>query len=242
MRTQCSHIDVASVAASRSAGSSVFHSVTVIRIVACANLVVQVSLVVFGIVLGLAPSAEETLVLLLWWCGLALAYVIAVAIAVTVVARSRKPRTAASSSRLLVGRVSGFVAASCTVLASLCGIAGAGQVRFNYSFGPDEVGATIAGIAAMLLSWMLLHWGYAQAYLRRYRRSPEPVLSFPATEHPRLSDFVYFAFTVGTTFAASDVKVLSPRVRWTVVQHSVLSFFYNGAIIVLALNTLTASG
>ncbi|MGH1549840.1 DUF1345 domain-containing protein [Leifsonia poae] len=213
-----------------------------IPLVCGVNIAAQVALVLLGVVVGVAPSAEETLALLLWWCSLALAYVIAVAIAVTIVSRSRRPPSASSTSRLLVGRVSGFVATSCTVLASLCGIAGAAQVRFNYSFGPDEVAATIAGIAAMLLSWVLLHWGYAQAYLRRHRRSPEPALSLPGTEHPRLSDFVYVAFTVGTTFAASDAKILSPRVRWTVVQHSVLSFFYNGAIIVLALNTLTASG
>ena len=46
---------------------------------------------------------------------------------------------------------------------------------------------------------------------------------------------------LGTTFAASDVEVLSTRLRWTVVWHSVLSFFFNGLIIVLALNTITGS-
>ena len=215
--------------------------VALIPIVSSANLLAQVGLVALGIVVGLEGTAQGTLVLLQWWCVLALVYVIAVAITVTIVSRSRREPDAWATSRLLVGRATGFVAATCTVLASLCGIAGATQVRLNYT-GLDAIAASITGIAAMLLSWILLHWGFAQAYLRRYRRSAEPVLAFPATQRPRLSDFVYFAFTVGTTFAASDVKVLSQRLRWTVVQHSVLSFFYNGAIIVLAFNTLTASG
>jgi len=55
-------------------------------------------------------------------------------------------------------------------------------------------------------------------------------------------DFVYFSFTVGSSFAASDVTVLSSRTRWTVVWHSVSSFFFNGLIIVLALNTIMSNG
>jgi uncharacterized membrane protein len=34
------------------------------------------------------------------------------------------------------------------------------------------------------------------------------------------------------------VEVLSTRMRWTIVWHSVLSYFFNGLIIVLALNTI----
>ena len=211
-----------------------------IPLVSTANLLAQLGLVVLGLIVGFVPSAEETLDLLGWWCAAAAVYVIAVAIAVTVVARSRRDRHKWATSRLLVGRVTGFVSAACTVLASICGIAGAVQVKLQYA-GPDGVAAIAIGTMTMLLSWALLHWGYALAYLRLHRRSPHPLLAFPSSEHPRVSDFVYFAFTVGTTFAASDVKILDPRLRWTVVKHSVLSFFYNGAIIVLALNTLTAS-
>jgi uncharacterized membrane protein len=206
------------------------------------NLLGQLALVVLGVVVGAVPDAEETLELLDWWCFLALIYLVGAAIGVAFIARSpsrsgeRRP-----PSRLHLSRAAGFVASTCTVLASLCGIAGAVQVRFGYVDAADRVQATVVGTAAMLLAWVLLHWGYAQTYHRRHSRSPRPLLGFPGTERPRLSDFAYFAFTVGTTFAASDVKVLSPRLRWTVAKHSVLSFFYNGAIIVLALNTLTAS-
>jgi len=215
--------------------------VPLVPIVSAANLLAQLTLAVIGLIVGFVPTAEETLQLLDWWCFCAVLYVIAVAIAVTVVARSRRSVHRWVTARLLVGRITGVVSGASTVLASLCGIAGAVQVKLQYT-GADRVSATVIGTTAMLLSWMLLHWGHAQLYLRLHRRSPRPLLAFPGTAHPRLSDFVYFAFTVGTTFATSDVDVLDPRMRWAVAKHSILSFFYDGAIIVLALNTLTASG
>jgi uncharacterized membrane protein len=52
---------------------------------------------------------------------------------------------------------------------------------------------------------------------------------------------VYFAYTLGTTFAASDVEVRTTRMRWTIVWHSVLSYFFNGLVIVLALNTIMSA-
>lgn len=66
---------------------------------------------------------------------------------------------------------------------------------------------------------------------------PERLMRFPATENPGLLDFVYVAYMVGTSFTPNDVET-SPRIRWTVVWHSVLSYFFNGFIIVLALNTI----
>jgi uncharacterized membrane protein len=94
------------------------------------------------------------------------------------------------------------------------------------------------GVWAMLLAWGFFHWGFAQIYYQRYWSTDQPMLRFPGTEHPRFIDFVYFAYTLGTTFAASDVEVLSTRMRWTIVWHSVLSYFFNGLVIVLALNTI----
>ena len=64
-----------------------------------------------------------------------------------------------------------------------------------------------------------------------------PPLVFPHTTNPSLLDFVYVSFMVGTSFTPNDVET-APPIRWTVVWHSVLSFFFNGFIIVLALNTI----
>jgi uncharacterized membrane protein len=65
----------------------------------------------------------------------------------------------------------------------------------------------------------------------------DPPMRFPATPNPGLLDFVYFAFMTGTSFTPNDVETTT-RIRWTVIWHSVLSYFFNGFIIVLALNTI----
>ena len=45
----------------------------------------------------------------------------------------------------------------------------------------------------------------------------------------------------GTSFTPNDVSTTT-RIRWTVVWHSILSYFFNGFIIVLALNTIMGPG
>ena len=61
---------------------------------------------------------------------------------------------------------------------------------------------------------------------------------FPNTPDPRIVDFVYYAFCIAVSFAVSDVETQGQRIRHLIVWHSVLSFFFNGFIIVLALNTI----
>ena len=207
-----------------------------------ANLAAQLALATLGIAVGLEPTAEATISLLALWSTGAVVYLACIVIAVTVMSRPPRTRPTEAVPGVYRGRTAHLIGAGSTVLASLCGVAGAVQVTWRYADATVDTVGNLVGVAAMLLSWALLHWGYAQFYYRRYHRAPRPVLAFPQTPTPRLSDFVYFAFTIGTAFATSDAQVLSPRLRWTVTKHSILGFFYNGAIIVLALNTLTSSG
>ncbi|WIX77355.1 DUF1345 domain-containing protein [Amycolatopsis carbonis] len=66
-----------------------------------------------------------------------------------------------------------------------------------------------------------------------------PVLSFPGTDRPNLMDFAYFSFTVGSSFAASDVKVQDRQLHYTVLVHGVVSFFCNTAILGTAIGVFT---
>lgn len=92
----------------------------------------------------------------------------------------------------------------------------------------------------MLLGWGFLHWGFAQVYaLQDARAYPARALEFPGQNpSPSLVDYVYVAFTVGTTFAASDVSFMNTRTRWLVTIHSVASFGLNALTIALAFNTI----
>lgn len=136
----------------------------------------------------------------------------------------------------LVVIFSGIVTFSSSVVglsAAVTLIVGRGDPDF---FNPYE----LIAVWAMLASWAMFHWGYARTYHAIYQsREGERPLKFPGTDQPRLIDFVYFAFTNGTSFAPSDVMVCTSRMRWTVVWHTTFSFFFNALIIVLTMNTIS---
>jgi len=70
------------------------------------------------------------------------------------------------------------------------------------------------------MAWLLLHFGYADRYAHLYYRFPDkPALGFPDTDRPNMLDFAYFSFTVGASFAASDVEVRARPVRYTSEAH-----------------------
>lgn len=204
------------------------------------SLLVQLAMIVAGVWLVLlAEDDDSTLLLLALWCTIGTLYEVVVLIVLGRAAR-RPPIAGDRPSRFEVGRVARLVSMTATILASLIGFTAAVQVLGLHN--DPEVGSVtdIVGVWSMLLAWGFLHWGFSQIYYQRYYSRDEPILRFPATEHPRFVEFVYFAYTLGTSFAASDVEVLTTRLRWTVLWHSVLSFFFNGLIIVLALNTITS--
>jgi len=105
------------------------------------------------------------------------------------------------------------------------------------SDNPDEYAIllNILGVIAMIMSWMLLQAGYARRYSSIYR-SAGGGLTFPSTEFPSPVDFLYFAVTIGTAFSVSDVLVTNSRMRWHVMVHSAMSFFYNAAVVAFALS------
>ncbi|MEV8214728.1 DUF1345 domain-containing protein [Leifsonia sp. NPDC077715] len=212
-----------------------------------ASLLAQLAMIAVG--LWLVVFAEDdvvtTLLLLGLWCSIGTVYLVVTLIVLGRLSKVVAP-PAGRPARWETGRGARVVSMTATILASLIGLGAAIQV-----LGPrndPEIGSftDVVGVWSMLLAWGFLHWGFSQIYYQRYYSRPTPMLRFPhpadqPPTDPRFVDFVYFAFTLGTTFAASDVEVLSTRLRWTVVWHSVLSFFFNGLIIVLALNTITGS-
>lgn len=99
----------------------------------------------------------------------------------------------------------------------------------------------VFGVMAVLmavLGWLLLHLSYARHY-ERLDHMYGPAISFPETADPGPTDYVYFALTLGTTFATSDATVTSRRLRWTMTVHSVLSFFYNAIVMAIAFKIIT---
>lgn len=100
-----------------------------------------------------------------------------------------------------------------------------------------EVLLILLGLGA-ILGGSLLRLGYARHY-ERLDHLHGPAITFPGTSDPAPTGYVYFAMTVGTAFAASDVPVTARRLRWTVAVHSALAFFCNAVVMAVAFKILT---
>ena len=210
------------------------------------NLVTLTVVLVVGVVFVFADEETDVQIIsLVIWCLLSTFYMIGWMIVLGRLSRSAWR----GSSTLIATRPPGrFASLIVTILSSIIGVAAASELLVLRA-DPDYASAIdFFGVWAMLLAWGFLHWGFAQIYYRLDNRVPDDPrgrpLMFPDRDDPGLLDFVYTAFMIGTSFTPNDINTTS-RIRWTVTWHSVLSYFFNGFIIVLALNTImeiTATG
>ena len=66
-------------------------------------------------------------------------------------------------------------------------------------------------------------------------------LKFPGTAEPLMSDFAYFAYTLGVAVQTADVQVTSPHIRKIVTAHCVAGFFFNLGVLALTINVLASN-
>jgi uncharacterized membrane protein len=98
-------------------------------------------------------------------------------------------------------------------------------------------------VATIMLTWLLIHTVFALFYAHEFHSEGKDRvgghgggLDFPDDATPDYLDFLYFSFVVGTTAQTSDVAVTSRAMRRAVMLHGILSFFFNTAVIALAVN------
>lgn len=96
------------------------------------------------------------------------------------------------------------------------------------------------GVTTVFLAWALFHVNFAQLYSWMFRHELPGGLEFSSTETPNDVDFMYYSFTIGTTFAVSDVVTTSTEMRWRSIQHGVASFFYNAIVLAIAIKLITS--
>jgi uncharacterized membrane protein len=196
------------------------------------NLVVrlfEIALILVGLGFVLVSDDDELAYLAIWDL-LAITYIGVGSIAL------RRSRLRTPSSVPLAPRLDRFrFNFAFAIVASLIGFTVA--VDIATSDGPEDhqILLNILGVIAMVLSWMLLQAGYARRYATIYRAGGGG-LEFPRTDHPAPVDFLYFAITIGTAFSVSDVLVTNSRLRWHVMVHSTIAFFYNAAVVAFALS------
>jgi uncharacterized membrane protein len=108
--------------------------------------------------------------------------------------------------------------------------------------------ATVALVVSTLgLSWLFSNIVYALHYAHLYYGDRDHTggddrgLSFPSTEEPVYTDFIYFAFTIGMTFQTSDVEVCARRMRRIVTYHALAAFVFNIGVLAFAINVVGSS-
>ena len=100
-------------------------------------------------------------------------------------------------------------------------------------------------VASLVLAWTFGNAVYALHYAHLFYSPGDDGqdhggLVFPGTDLPRMSDFVYFSFTLGVAVQTSDVQVTSRRIRNVVTVHAVIGFFFNLGALSLAINLLAS--
>ena len=135
-----------------------------------------------------------------------------------------------------VRRKTGFVS---VVASGLFGLVFALVLLFQLERPRSREESLVVGLSALAVvtAWLALHTAYARyyAYLH-YGRDDGGGLRFPGDGEPNYLAFAYFSFTLGTSFAASDVTVDGRRMRGAVLGHTLLSFAYNTGVLGLVVN------
>ena len=122
-------------------------------------------------------------------------------------------------------------------------------LALNSGENPDpwEVAASVASVR---FGWFTVQAMAALHYAYEYYEVPEAAdgggmvggLGFRGDQEPDGYDFVYFAYTVGTSVATSDTTVTSHQMRRLVTVHLVFSHLFNTIILAAAVNVLLSLG
>lgn len=106
----------------------------------------------------------------------------------------------------------------------------------------DLVDKSLVAVSLVLV-WIFGNAVYALHYCHLFYTSDDgdkdsAGLKFPGTKEPLMSDFTYFAYTLGVALATSDTEVTSPHIRKVVTAHCVAAFFFNLGVLALTINVL----
>jgi uncharacterized membrane protein len=135
------------------------------------------------------------------------------------------------------------------VLVTLLGTVGVGAIltAVGHRSTPETRLLVGLSVVAVVCSWLLLHTAFAQHYARLYYDETEETgiwrggVDFPATPDPTYMDFLYLSFTIGLTYAVSDVNITHAAPRRLALSHSVISFFFYSMALGVVLNAVVTS-
>jgi uncharacterized membrane protein len=96
--------------------------------------------------------------------------------------------------------------------------------------------------ATILLSWLVTQVVFTFHYAHEFYRPDDSEeqraggLEFPHDKNPDYWDFFYFATSIGAASQTSDIAIRTKALRRLVTLHAIISFFFNTAVLALAIN------
>lgn len=125
------------------------------------------------------------------------------------------------------------------LVASLAGVNSA-VIALTKAGSNDEGTVTFVLLSCLgiALSWALLQVGFAQIYRTIDTAFNMQGIEFPGEKQASTLDYMYFSFTLGTSFATSDAEVVQLRIRRIVLVHSIISFFFNALVVAVIFQVL----
>ncbi|VFU11015.1 DUF1345 domain-containing protein [Methylocella tundrae] len=182
-----------------------------------------------------------TRLLIAWNIGTWLYFILSAVLVVTSTPESMRRRAKASDEgRFLV-----------LILTSLAAIASMGAIVAQLGATKDMSGMTKSlhvtlAAATIISAWTFIHLTYALHYAHEYfdeldaepGKEPHEAggLKFPGTDDPDYFDFLYFSFIIGVASQTADVEITAKEMRRVSLVHSILSFFFNSAVLALTIN------
>jgi uncharacterized membrane protein len=183
----------------------------------------------------------HTRLLLAWNIGTWLYFILAaVLFARATPATMRRRARDSDEGRFLV-----LILTSCAAIAAIGAIVAQLAATKDLSGTPKALHIALAA-TTILSAFFFIHLTYALHYAHEYfdelDQDPDKDaqdaggLRFPGTEDPDYFDFLYFAFIIGVASQTADVEITSKEMRRVSLAHSILSFFFNSAVLALTIN------
>lgn len=98
----------------------------------------------------------------------------------------------------------------------------------------------LLAVVVTAVSWINLLITYSIHYARLHATT-DAGLAWPGRRDRTLTDYLYLATAVQTTFGTTDVTVTTTPMRRAISGHGLLSFLFNTVILVLALSLLLST-
>ena len=113
----------------------------------------------------------------------------------------------------------------------------------SHAQDPASIAAVVLGVLGTMVAWALVNTVYALKYARMFFLDHRGGgFDVKQDARPTYSDFAYFAFTIGMSYAAPEVEPDDSETRRKALPHALLSYFFGTVLIAVAINLVTNLG